>query len=851
MTLKLRKKSLFPAVVTAQSPILLTKNGAAYDFSFDSDAYTAGALPEFVAAVLGSLPVDVTTIAALKLLPSGTFFAAEVRGYYGANDGGGGLFYWDGASTATDNGGTIIQPTAGGTGRWIRLVTDKVYTPKMFGAKADGTNDKTYVQNAIDAINLAGGGTLFFDSTYTVGGTKHANTFSIIDLKSGVNFDGPGGLKLADNTNVADSVFTATFAGTTMTVTGVTSGTIALNQFLSLSGNVALVKVQSFGSGTGGTGTYIVTVAPANSAGTPIAGPITVKGINRMVELAGAYNSTSNSITDTTYKNVLFDYNGANNCASGTIWSFNSVVSIQTCDGVVFQNARFRNNCGSNSIVLGTYQTTITAFRSRIENCSFQNDGDRINAVCVDYSTLFVVGSHIDIVGNTFGLGPTNNGVAWEVYGQDINITGNTVSGYYGASNVVAIANQTTKTVSIASNTVQDCSIGITLWTLAATSKLQAISIVGNTFEANVSAPGGPYLVDGINQVTNASELRDILISGNVWQNVNLSDTTRLTPGVSLKSALTAKISGNLIYGIPGPGIYITGSLEPASIDITNNSLINTGYGGLAGAATRTGITVDASGTSGSLLINGNLINPISGYTLTTGIKNALAVTAGYIQNNLIISATTPINNTGTNVTSETGSGALVRAASPTFSGTPLTTTAAVDTNTTQIASTAFVLGQAGAATPLVSNAAVVGTSTRYARADHVHPSSQIAILWSAGNLVTLSPGTFYMGTGFAAGTENVVAIPAPCAGTVKSLYASTNTGPGGATTYTVTMRKNAADQALTCQMTGAATTANDTNGAHAFTVAAGDLICAKLVVGGGAATATGFNVGFTFVPST
>ena len=59
--------------------------------------------------------------------------------------------------------------------------------------------------------------------------------------------------------------------------------------------------------------------------------------------------------------------------------------------------------------------------------------------------------------------------------------------------------------------------------------------------------------------------------------------------------------------------------------------------------------------------------------------------------------------------------------ASPTFTGVPLSTTAAVDTNTTQIATTAFVVGQAASATPLVNGTAAVGTSLRYARADHVH----------------------------------------------------------------------------------------------------------------------------------
>lgn len=61
--------------------------------------------------------------------------------------------------------------------------------------------------------------------------------------------------------------------------------------------------------------------------------------------------------------------------------------------------------------------------------------------------------------------------------------------------------------------------------------------------------------------------------------------------------------------------------------------------------------------------------------------------------------------------------------ASPALTGTPLSTTAAADTNTTQIATTAYVVGQAGSATPLVNGTAAVGTSLRYARQDHIHPT--------------------------------------------------------------------------------------------------------------------------------
>lgn len=52
-----------------------------------------------------------------------------------------------------------------------------------------------------------------------------------------------------------------------------------------------------------------------------------------------------------------------------------------------------------------------------------------------------------------------------------------------------------------------------------------------------------------------------------------------------------------------------------------------------------------------------------------------------------------------------------------------LVPTAAIDTNTTDAASCAFVLAQAAAATPLGDGVAAVGTSTRFARADHVHPT--------------------------------------------------------------------------------------------------------------------------------
>lgn len=65
----------------------------------------------------------------------------------------------------------------------------------------------------------------------------------------------------------------------------------------------------------------------------------------------------------------------------------------------------------------------------------------------------------------------------------------------------------------------------------------------------------------------------------------------------------------------------------------------------------------------------------------------------------------------------------LAPKASPALTGTPTAPTAAADTTSTQIATTAFVTGQASSASPAMNGAAAVGTSVKYARADHVHPS--------------------------------------------------------------------------------------------------------------------------------
>jgi len=98
-------------------------------------------------------------------------------------------------------------------------------------------------------------------------------------------------------------------------------------------------------------------------------------------------------------------------------------------------------------------------------------------------------------------------------------------------------------------------------------------------------------------------------------------------------------------------------------------------------AAGQTGVTVTA-GTRAFVYYNGTDYVTVAG-----GLINLASGVTG----------TLPVANGGTGVTTSTGTGNTVLSASPTFTGVPLAPTAAVSTNTTQIATTAFVQAQIGA----------------------------------------------------------------------------------------------------------------------------------------------------------
>lgn len=78
------------------------------------------------------------TIADLRAYsPGSTDATVYVRGYHTPGDGGGGMFLWAANSSATVDGGTVIDRTAGGTGRWLRMFESGTINAKWFATEDD------------------------------------------------------------------------------------------------------------------------------------------------------------------------------------------------------------------------------------------------------------------------------------------------------------------------------------------------------------------------------------------------------------------------------------------------------------------------------------------------------------------------------------------------------------------------------------------------------------------------------------------------------------------------------------------------------------------------------------------
>lgn len=180
------------------------------------------------------------------------------------------------------------------------------------------------------------------------------------------------------------------------------------------------------------------------------------------------------------------------------------------------------------------------------------------------------------------------------------------------------------------------------------------------TFNVAVPATSG-----GTGQSTYA--VGDILVGGATNTLVKLAD-------VATGNAL---ISGGVgaapTYGKIGLTTHVSGTLPAANGGTGQSSYA---VGDIVYASTTTALSKLADVATGNALISGGV---------------GVAPSYGKIGLTTHVSGTLPVANGGTGVTTSTGTGSAVLSASPALTGTPTAPTAAGGTNTTQLATTAYV----------------------------------------------------------------------------------------------------------------------------------------------------------------
>ena len=100
-------------------------------------------------------------------------------------------------------------------------------------------------------------------------------TSGAINLSAATGFSSAAAI-IAAAMPAYDAVVTGTITATVLNVTAVASGTIAVGQVISGTGITAGTTIVSFGTGTGGTGTYTVSISQSAASTTISAGPLVI-----------------------------------------------------------------------------------------------------------------------------------------------------------------------------------------------------------------------------------------------------------------------------------------------------------------------------------------------------------------------------------------------------------------------------------------------------------------------------------------------------------------------------------------------------------------------------------------------